>query len=292
MRTRYMMWSLFLIIGSYASWRTYNYFFDTSAPVVNLVGINEGEYYSGDVSCVLEGYDAFKVKYITIILDGTKELVRNHSVNRKHFSYGFSLPTQPLTNGKHTLAWTVDDSSYQRNKSEGSTTFFVDNVPLHVAFLSTADDMKVFQGRVLHVQFQVNKPIKEGVMHTMSQDFACYPEGSNALVYDCYVPLSTESEPSEHILTLEVFDLVGNVVTLESKFQVVAFPFKRQVLNLDQEKTRREMELGASEAQYERDMLDAMHKSQPKKIVEWIVLSSLREPWYYYRIWYASGDPV
>src|SRR5216684_2706953 len=51
----------------------------------------------------------------------------------------------------------VAENCFNHNKSALAYDFYVDNLPLQAVFVKTGTPYKVFQGRTLHVQFQVNK---------------------------------------------------------------------------------------------------------------------------------------
>ncbi|KKR96889.1 MAG: Peptidase M23B [candidate division TM6 bacterium GW2011_GWE2_41_16] len=257
--------SMFAIIA-FAGWRTYNYYYDTSVPVVELTGIEENGYYNGDVNCILRGSDAYKVKDLSIFLDDNKELIRNHRVSSRTFEHPFTIPTTTLTQGKHAITYVVTDASRHANQEKKTISFFVDNASLQVALVSRADDLKVFQGRALHVQFQANKTIKKAICKALSLEYECFPESANSLVYECFIPVSVEEIPNEYVATIDIADHVGNTVTLEQKFQVIAFPFKSQTLRLEQEKIKQEAALGATEEMFEADMAQATAQSPKKKL--------------------------
>ena len=65
------------------------------------------------------------------------------------------------------------------------------------------------------------------------------------------MPITCEENPSEYPLIVNVSDFVGNQVRLESKCQVVAFPFKKEVLTVSSDKIAQEEKLGAQTAQRE-----------------------------------------
>src|SRR5690606_37138495 len=105
-----------------------------------------------------------------------------------------------INNGKHQLTIELVDSSYDHKKVSLERSFFVDNTPLQAAFVRSDAENKVFQGRTLHVQFQVNKEIQEAYIKTLSNTYACFPESKGSSVYECFIPISCEEAPNEYSL--------------------------------------------------------------------------------------------
>lgn len=265
MRTRLLFAVCLLGVTAWSSYTLYNYFFDATKPVIVVNGLEDGGYYAGDVPCIIQVSDAYKVAAISIMLDG-KPLVNRYKINRSFSEYPFTLSTKTIPNGKHALKLLVEDGSYQRNTSEVELGLTVDNSPLQAAFVRSDYELKVFQGRTLHMQFQVNKEIKEARVHALSQSFMCYPESQGSLVYDCYIPIKTDVAPNEYLLTFEAIDYVGNSVTLDHKFQVVVFPFKKQNLVLNTEKIKQENEIGLPERALEAALEEATKNSPAHKL--------------------------
>lgn len=259
----------FLLAGSMVSWfawTTYNYIFDTSAPIISIIGIEKDKHYAGEVPCKIEGSDGYRVADITITLDDKAPLVKNYRINRKNFEYSFTIDTTKLPQGKHVLSVDAADGSWQRNKTQTSLHFYVDNIALQAAFVKSEGEFKVFQGRTLHIQFQTNKEIKDATVKALSQNYRCIPEMPNSLVYECFIPIKTDEAPNEYPFSIEIVDKVGNVRVLEGKFHIVLYPFKKQTLAVSNEKMKKEEELGLSEKQLQQDLADATQNSVPEKL--------------------------
>lgn len=217
-----------LLIG-WSGYTLYCYFLDLTYPTVILQGIEDGGYCAGDVQCVLSGSDGYKVSNVSIWIDG-KPAITHHIINKKEFEYSFPVSTKILTDGKHVLKIAVQDGSFRKNTTTKELQFMVDNIPLRVAFVRADAVHKVFQGRTLHVQFQSNKPLKEAYIETLSQRYPCVREAENSPVYECFIPISSDENPNEHLFTVYAMDNVGAKATLNNKFQVVMYPFKKQLI--------------------------------------------------------------
>lgn len=240
-------------------WSAYAYFLDTSAPVVDVFGINHLGYYVGDVQC---GIGCDKTGTVTLLLD-SQPLLQNSKIKRGS-RHAFTLPTKTLSNGKHCLQVCFCDGTYNRNTMNVEREFFVDNQPLQAAFVKTGTAYKVFQGKTLHVQFQTNKEIKKAWVSVLSNEYECFPEAKNSLVYECFIPIACEEQPNEYLLAVDLEDKVGNQVHLDNKFQIVMFPFKKESLMVTADKVEHEKTLGRDGKDLETD-LELLAKQSPKE---------------------------
>ncbi len=223
-----------LLVGWFG-WGMYNYFFDLKKPEIVLAGLEPEHYYCGDISCSLASN---KKGEVSIWLDG-KPLINRFKVSQEQV---FTIPSKTVANGKHQLKADFVESTYRKNKVLLERDFFVDNVSLQAALVKSETDYKVFQGRTLHIQFQVNKPIDQAVVSALSNKYSCFPESKESLVYETFVPVTCEENPNEYLFALDILDKVGNNLHLENKFQVVQYPFKKQTLQVSDEKIKQEYE--------------------------------------------------
>jgi murein DD-endopeptidase MepM/ murein hydrolase activator NlpD len=262
---RYAVLLLAGIVSVGIGWSMYRYFFDTQAPEVVISGIEEGCYYAGDVPCVIAMRDYAKVAEISVFMDD-KPLVSHFKINKRHAEYPLVIPTLTLPAGRHELKVEVTDGSYRKNVAIETVTFMVDNVPLQAAFTRSEFDIKVFQGRTLHIMFQVSKSIKSAVIKLLSREYACVPEDPHSLIYESFIPITCEEKPNEYPFVVEIVDHVGNVVTLEGKFQIVLFPFAQQTLRMKQEDIDAEEKLGADQRLLEEKLATLVEQSPPQKL--------------------------
>lgn len=253
-----------LISLYFGNW-AYQYTFNKSVPTITLSGVEHDGCYAGDLQCSLEGEHSFKVANINVYLDDST-LVNDFSVHKKVFEHSFTIPTRTLPNGKHVLKVEATSGTYAGNIAEKEIEFTVDNVPLQGALIKTDADNKVFQGRTLHVQFQVNKELKDAKVSVLGEDYEAFPESKNALVYETYVPISCEEKPNEYLVAVDALDTVGNTIRLENKFQVVQFPFKKSTLHVSAEKIKEEKEIGASNDELEERLKMLVAQSPRKKL--------------------------
>lgn len=254
-----------LLIVGYIGYTAVNYFVDRTAPTIAIAGIEDEGYYAGDVQCVVAMSDGYKVADLSVYLDNSA-LVSRFKINRKSDEHVFTIPTKTLSNGRHELKIEVRDGSYHKNTAIETLYFVVDNRPLQAAFVKSENDIKVFQGRTLHIQFQVNKPIQEATIRLLSRTFPCVAEADDSLIYECFVPMSTEVIPNEYPFTIEVIDNVANSVTLDGKFQMVAYPFKKQQITIAAEKLEEESGSGLAESELEAKLAQLTQESPSKKL--------------------------
>ncbi len=251
-----------LLIVSIISWKGYSYFFDTHSPQLVLSGLSENSYYNGDIVCSIA---CNKSGTISVALD-EKPLTRAYEGIKRNRDYPFTIPTQTLNNGKHTLKVEFTDSSYHKNKASHSCSFFVDNLPLQAALVQSESEYKVLQGRTLHVQFQVNKEIESAYVYALANKYASFPEAKNSLIYECFIPTSCEETPNEYLFSVEIADKVGNTVTLDNKFQIVLYPFKKETLHVSAEKLKEEREKGDDQQKLEDALVQINEKSWREKL--------------------------
>lgn len=250
------------ILGLWLAWTSYNYFFDSSKPTVAVYGLEENGYISGDFQCIVKGEDSYKVSHITIFLDG-RLLVNKFRINKQEFEHPFIIPTKSLQDGRHNLKIEVVDSSFKKNTTLQEINFFVDNSPLQAVFVRPGE-YKVFQGRTFHLQFQASKPIKQAKINLLSKSFECYPESPNSLIYECFVPISCEDLPNEYPFSVDIVDKTGTNLTLDGKFQIMPYPFKKQNLKVSSETKKEVEEIGLKQNILEEE-LEQLAKKSPKE---------------------------
>lgn len=260
-----LFWMFVLGVGGWIGFNGYHYFLNHASPELLLSGVCDQGHYSGDVACCVSGSHPYKVGKISVLLDNAP-LVHNFSISKQSFEYPFTLNTKTLNNGKHTLVVKVVDGTFHKNTAHISYDFQVDNVPLQAAFVRQSSESRVFQGRTLHVQFQVNKPLKESQISLLSKTYQCFPEAKNSLVYETYVPIECEEKPNEYPFTVTCVDPVNNNVQLEGKVQVVGYPFKKQTLHVSAEKIAQEKAVSESQQQLDFKLAQLTQDSPKEKM--------------------------
>jgi len=241
---------------------TYRYFFDRVAPSLSVMGLEKDIYCSGDMQCKI---NSNKAGDLSVWLDG-QPLITHYRVSNANHEHPFTIPTKTIANGKHTLKIELVDSRFSKNATVQERTFFVDNTPLQAAFVKPESEYKVLQGRTLHVQFQVNKEIQNAKVHALAHEFECFPESKNSQIYECFIPINCEETPNEYLMSVEVADKVGNVLSLDNKFQIVMFPFKKHALSVTAEKMKEEKEHGLPSAEFEEKMASLAKQSAQEKL--------------------------
>jgi hypothetical protein len=253
-----------LFLG-FIGWNSYNYFFSTGQPTVTVSGLESEGFYCGDVQCIISGADRYKVADVSIWLDG-HPLINKFKINAKECEHPFTIPTRTIANGKHTLKVELCNGTYKKVAASLERTFFVDNQPLQAAFIKPETDYKVLQGRTLHVQVQVSKDIKEMNLRTLSHVFPCFQESATSLVYECFVPIACEDNPNEYLLSVDITDHVNNKLTLDNKFQIVPYPFKKQTIQVAADKLKQEKEMGKATQEFEHAVEKLVAASPKEKL--------------------------
>lgn len=263
LRTKNLLIVGFLLLTTLVSWNIYNYFCSTSSPNLSISGLDENGYYAGDVQCIVSGKDNYKVADVSVWLDG-KPLINKFKINSRECEHPFTIPTKTISNGKHTLKVELSNATYNKGKNSLERSFSIDNLPLQAAFVRPETEYKVFQGRTLHLQMQTNKDVKDIKVRTLSNTYECFQEAKNSFVYETYIPIPCEETPNEYLLSVDITDRVGNTLTLDNKFQIVMYPFKKQTIKVDPEKLKMEKDASLPTSEMER-LLEQFTKASPRE---------------------------
>ncbi|OGB97160.1 hypothetical protein A3F06_02105 [candidate division TM6 bacterium RIFCSPHIGHO2_12_FULL_36_22] len=250
----------FLIAG-WVSWGIYSYLFDRSLPLVRVNGLESGSCYAGDLRCLVS---VDKTSDISVWLD--KKPVISKFRSKAGAENILPIPTKAINNGHHKLKIEVCDTTYNANQAINEYDFEIDNTPLQAAMIRSGMDNKVFQGRTLHLQFQANKELGDASIKAFAGTFSCYPESDNSTIYECFIPIAHEEVPSEYPIRVDITDKVGNTHVLEDKFQVMAYPFKKQTVAVNNDKMENEREVGLPSSQLYDAMRECTQKSSRKKL--------------------------
>jgi murein DD-endopeptidase MepM/ murein hydrolase activator NlpD len=263
LRTKNLLIVGSLLLTTLIGWNIYNYFCSTSSPSLSISGLDENGCYGGDVQCVVSGKDNYKIADVSVWLDG-KPLINKFKINSRECEHPFTIPTKTISNGKHTLKVELCNATYNKGKNSLERSFSIDNLPLQAAFVRPENEYKVFQGRTLHLQMQTNKDVKDIKVRTLSNTYECFQEAKNSFVYETYIPIPCEETPNEYLLSVDITDRVGNTLTLDNKFQIVMYPFKKQTIKVDPEKLKIEKEASLPTSEMER-LLEQLTKTSPRE---------------------------
>ena len=249
-----------VIAVGWIGWKTYNFFFDTKLPTIQLLGLQNKQYCCADIQC-LASVD--KTGEMSVWLNN-KPLISKFKISNPNQDHPFTIPTRTVANGKHSIKLSFIDNTYKKNKTMIERDFYVDNIPLQAAFVQPEADYKVLQGRTLHLQFQVNKKIEKSKATALSSSYPCFAESKNSSIYETFIPIPCEESPNEYLVSIDIKDKVGNNLKLENKFQIVPYPFKKQTLRVSSKKLQKEAELGKNENDLSA-MLERLAESSPKE---------------------------
>ncbi len=251
-----------IIIASWMGWQLYAYFLDTTIPSIIITGIYENGYYSGDARCCIQ---SDKNGEVSLWLDG-QSIAHNVKMKAHQEGQPFVMQTKTLSNGKHVVKVEFSDSSFHCNKIEVNREFYTDNAPLQAVLVKSGTAYKVFQGRTLHIQFQTNKEIKSAFINLLSRTFECFPETKNSKIYECFIPIECEEQPNEYLFTIDIEDKVGNILRVDNKFQIVVYPFKKEVIAVTSDKVKEEKQLGKDSKVLEDAIAQLSQESPDEKL--------------------------
>lgn len=269
---RYVGFGLFFLIFGYFCWNSYVYYFNKTNPEVAIIGVDQNKSYAQDVAITVKGSSPYKVACLSIWLDGNP-IQKDLKINRQSFECPVTIPLQNVADGQHTLSCHIVDGTKNANKASIDRAFCVDNLGLQAALVSTVHDHKVQQGRCLHVKVQTNKPTVSATVKALSGQYECFAKNKNGIVFETFIPIECEQVAQEYPFCIEVKDGVGNKVLLEDVFQVIAVPFKKKFLHVQNNRLQSELEYTSLQ---ERDLEAA---------VEGITRNSVKE-----KLWTGSFD--
>ena len=276
---RSLLFGFCALIATYVGWRFYVKYFYTTPPTIEVTGITENNYYSGNIACQICVHSRGKLSTVKLFLDNDAILTKTVPHGSK-YDEEFTLATRSLTTGLHTLKIEATDATRNHNQATFIVPFGADNLPLQVCFARPESDFKVSQGRTFHLIIATNKPLKRVVLNLFSREFVAVPESDNARIYEAFVPLECEEKTGDYPFTVLIEDHVGNYTTLASKLTVVPAQFKRQILHhIDSEKFAEERKLGISDKEFKDQLLEISTKSPKKKLWRGVFYVPLNSNW-------------
>lgn len=270
---------LVLFLGFWVGSSIYKYFSYKDSPKIILVGLRDGDYYMGNITCFIKSDNDYKVDEVSLFLDDKPFAFGSKKVRAKKFEIPFKIETEQLENGKHSLIIESVDSSYNRNKSKDVWIFYVDNKPLKSALLQS--ELKIDQGKTLHIKLQANKKLEKVTAKLLGDFYDFYPESKNSTLYECFIPLDCEDNEGEHLLEVEVRDFVKNNVRLTGNVKINKSDFPRQKgFSVSKAKIDEEKEISMNN-KILSDALEKWLKESPKEkmwsgpfetptVVQWI----------------------
>lgn len=258
-RLRSLCMIFLAVFGCWIANSCYHYFFDRQNPIITLSGLDQDGCYAGALQAQLV---LNKPGYISLLIDD-KPLVQSAYVNGQD-PYHFTLSTEQLSAGYHTLKAVAVDRRYHKNSTNFEVAFQVDNCPLSVTFLK--ENHTVLQGRTLHVIFKTNKEIANACVKTLTSVYPVFPEQKNMLVYEAFIPIACEEKAQEHPFSLQVTDRAGKKVVLDNTFRVDHVDFKKQTIAVSAQKMAEEKEKGRAMADLEARLALLAEKSPQQKL--------------------------
>lgn len=250
----------------YIGHNIYLYYADTTDPVVIIEGVDDGSFFAEQLTGKISGTHRYKIAHYSVVIDG-KMIKLSCPVSKSSFESSFAIPLDSIDNGKHHIKFVITSGSKHKNKVEINRVFYVDNQELQAGFIKPSADNKVFQGKCLHVQFQVNKPIKQAVVTAFSRSYPAYPQMANSLVYESFIPVECDEHPADYSFAVVIDDHVGHSFDLQGSLQVVPFVFKKKMLHVPSGALDREKEFTSlSEKDFELKMEELTQNSVQEKL--------------------------
>ncbi len=206
--------------------RVYLYHTHAQAPQVTIEGLKNEGYYKGTIEAKIAINNPYKIATIVAQLDQKPFQGIPANPGSRKISHTFSLNTEQLEYGEHTLHLLVTDASKNKNSGEFVVKFFVDNLPLSVTFLET--NYRVDLGKTAHLKVKANKPLATATIKVMNQEYCCYADKPGSSSYECFIPIGCEETPSSHDIVAQITDHVGQTQKITANLEVVQFNFPKQ----------------------------------------------------------------
>jgi murein DD-endopeptidase MepM/ murein hydrolase activator NlpD len=261
-KKHYLVNILGFLIFVWFSWYAYGYFFDQTIPQVQIIGVQNDGYYCGDIPCVVSGN---KSGELSVWFDN-KRLVDTMRLKNKNQDYPVLIPANDVGDGKHEVRFSFIDHTYNRNNLSQTIKINTDNKVLQVNMHNLDTEVRILQGRTMHMVFDVNKPIKNAQVTVFSRYYPCFAQSKNSFIYEAFIPVACEERAGQYTLALHVTDNLGVTRQLEKNFEVVKYPFKKQYLRVESEKIAQENELGRESKELERVISQLTESSVQKKL--------------------------
>lgn len=255
-KKRYLINGLGFFVVVWFGWYTYGYFFDHKAPNIQIIGVQNNGYYCGDIPCVVSSDKPGK---LSVWFDN-KRLIDGMPIKNKHQDYPVLVPAHSIRDGKHEVRFSFVDNTYNRNNLSQTIKIHTDNKALQVTMHNKDEEVRVLQGRTMHLMFDVNKPIKDAQVISFSRHYPCFAQSQDSFVYEAFIPVACEERVGHYTLALDVTDNLGVSRHLDKTFEVVRYPFKKQYLRVESEKITQENELGRESKELEQ-VIEQLTKS-------------------------------
>ena len=226
--------------------RVYLYYTHNQAPLISVEGITQGGFYKNSIEGKLVANNPYKIATTEATLDGKPFTSIPSKPNNRKFSHTFTINTEQLEDGTHTLSVHCTDASQQKNSCALSLVFNVDNKPLAASFVES--NYRTDQGKTAHIKIQANKPVADVMLKTLNKSFKCYQDPTTPSLYECFIPVDCEETAMQYDLIAEINDYVGQHAKLSSSLEVLQFNFPKQKgFTVDKEKLSIEKEISTND---------------------------------------------
>ena len=243
--------------------KIYLYYTHNKAPIVTIDGLKVDGYYKGSTEGKLVANNPYKIATTEAALDGKPFAGIPSKMGSRKFSHAFTINTEQLEDGEHTLTVLSTDASRRANTSDVSITFNVDNKALAASFVET--NYRIDQGKTAHIKIQTNKQVAKITLKTLNKVFSCTPCTPTSFSYECFIPIDCEDAPMQYDIAAEVTDHVGQSLKLSGSLEIIQFNFpKQRGFSVDSEKLSAEKEISTKD-QVLQEALDRWAKESLKQ---------------------------
>ena len=186
---------------------------DTVPPILTVIGLEKDQHYRGSLTVDIAAMDERTgVGSLTVQLDDAPAIPLDFGEKE---STSWTLQTTAYADGPHTVSVKATDRSLQKNRTQYTFPFYIDNTPptLHVP----PETLHVGQGRTLALFVQADESLADIEGDLFNKAVTFYATDA-ANLYRSFIGVGVTATVQSYPLTVTATDLVGN--RTEQTFQV------------------------------------------------------------------------
>ena len=186
---------------------------DTVPPILTVIGLEKDQRYRGSLTVDIAAMDEKTgVGSLTVQLDDAPAIPLDFGGKG---STSWTLQTTAYADGPHTISVKARDRSLQKNRTQYTFPFYIDNTPptLHVP----PETLYVGQGRTLALFVQADESLADIEGDLFNEAVTFYATDAENL-YRSFLGVSVTAAVQSYPLAVTATDLVGNKT--EQTFQV------------------------------------------------------------------------
>ena len=195
---------------------------DTTPPSLSVSGLERDKHYRDSLTLNIAAMDEKPgLSLLTVQLDDAPAIPL--SFGEKESTY-WTLQTTAFADGTHTISVTAVDNSLNKNQTQYTLPFYIDNTPPKLQV--PPETLVVGQGRTLALFLQADEPLSNVQGQLFDKTFTFYPTISQNL-YRSFFGIGVTSAVQNYPLKVSATDLAGNQVDQTLQAEVTKTTFAR-----------------------------------------------------------------